>query len=196
MADTQRLQGKKVAILATDGFEQSELLEPKRALDEAGAETVVVSLKPGEIKGWNEKNWGDSVPVDMTVEEADAADFDALMLPGGVMNPDTLRMNDSAVAFVQDFFESGKPVGAICHGPWLLVEADVVEDRTLTSWPSLITDIENAGGTWVDQEVVTDQGLVTSRNPGDIPAFSRKLIEEIVEGVHARSAGSGQATMR
>lgn len=178
------IQGKRVAILATDGFEQSELFGPKQALDEAGAQTTVISLHPGEIKGWNHDNWGDTCPVDMTVDQADAGEFDALMLPGGVMNPDKLRMNDKAVEFVREFFEQGKPVGAICHGPWLLVEADVVDGREVTSWPSLRTDLENSGANWVDREVVVDEGMVTSRNPGDIPAFSRKLIEEIGEGAH------------
>ena len=184
------IAGKRVAILATDGFEESELLQPKRTLEEAGAQTTVVSLKPGMIKGWTEQNWGQMVPVDATVDAIAADDFDALMLPGGVMNPDKLRMNEEAVDFVKDFFKHGKPVGAICHGPWMLVEAGVVEDRELTSWPSLKTDIENAGGNWKDKEVVVDEGLVTSRKPADIPAFCRKLIEEIGEGVHEeRTAG-------
>jgi protease I len=178
----KRIEGKKVAVLATDGFEQSELMEPKEALEEAGAITTVVSLRPGEIRGWKGSNWGDSLKVDQVVSEADPELFDALLLPGGVMNPDQLRVDDDAVEFVASFVESSKPVGAICHGPWLLVEAGVLEDRTVTSWPSLRTDIENAGGTWVDEEVVVDNGLVTSRNPGDIPAFSKKLIEEIAEG--------------
>jgi protease I len=180
------IQGKRVAILATDGFEQSELLGPKQALEQAGATTTVVSLHPGEIKGWNEQNWGQTVPVDITIDQANANDFDALMLPGGVMNPDKLRMNQQAVDFTRDFFEQGKPVGAICHGPWMLVEADVIEGREMTSWPSLRTDIENAGGNWVDREVVTDGGMVTSRMPDDIPAFCRKLIEEIGEGEHVQ----------
>ena len=195
MPGDKKLNGKKVAILATDGFEQSELMGPKKALEDAGAFTTVVSLHPGEIKGWSEQNWGQSVPVQVTVDQADVEDFDALMLPGGVMNPDKLRMDDNAVQFVRDFFDAGKPIGAICHGPWMLVEADVVEDTTLTSWPSLETDIENAGGTWVDEEVVTDNGIVTSRKPADIPAFSQKLIEEISEGVHSRSIAD-QASMR
>jgi len=178
----KRIEGKRVAVLATDGFEQSELMEPKRSLEEAGAVTTVVSLKAGEIRGWKDKNWGDSLKVDQVVAEADPEAFDALLLPGGVMNPDQLRMDDDAVEFVAAFIESSKPVGAICHGPWLLVEAGVLEDRTVTRWPSLRTDIENAGGTWVDEEVVVDNGLVTSRNPGDIPAFSKKLIEEIAKG--------------
>lgn len=178
----KRIEGKRVAVLATDGFEQSELMEPKRALEEAGAVTTVVSLKPGEVRGWKDKDWGETVKVDQVVSEADFDSFDALLLPGGVMNPDQLRMDDDAVEFVAAFIEASKPVGAICHGPWLLVEAGVVEDRTITSWPSLRTDIENAGCTWVDEEVVVDNGLVTSRKPADIPAFSQKLIEEIAEG--------------
>lgn len=181
-----KLDGLKVAILATDGFEQSELFEPRMALEEAGASVSIVSLESGEIKGWNEKNWGDSVAVDLTIDEANAEDFDALQLPGGVMNPDKLRMNDAAVAFIKSFFEAGKPVAAICHAPWTLVEADVVRGRTVTSWASLRTDLENAGAKWIDQEVVVDNGLVTSRNPQDIPAFNRKMIEEFAEGIHRR----------
>lgn len=192
MAD--RIDGKRVAILATNGFEQAELLEPKRALEDAGATTTVVSLEGGEIKGWNQKNWGESVPVDKTVDECSADDFDALMLPGGVMNPDKLRMDQRAVEFVRGFFEQGKPVGAICHGPWLLVEADVVQNRRMTSWPSLKTDLRNAGANWEDSECVVDDGLVTSRKPGDIPAFNSKLIEEIGEGKHAHNAN--RASMR
>jgi intracellular protease, PfpI family len=186
------LEGLKVAILATDGFEQSELFEPRRALEKAGAEVKIVSLEAGEIKGWNEKNWGDTVQVDLTVDEADAGDFDALQLPGGVMNPDKLRMNEKAVRFVRAFFEAGKPVAAICHAPWTLVEADVVRGRTLTSWASLKTDLTNAGAKWVDEEVVTDNGLVTSRKPQDIPAFNRKMIEEFAEGVHRRQKTATQ----
>jgi protease I len=183
MADNN-LSGKRVAILATDGFEQSELVEPRKALDDAGATTVLVSPKAGRIKGWQHTNWGDEVEVDMPLADARVDDFDALMLPGGVMNPDRLRMDTNAVAFVRGFFRAAKPVAAICHGPWLLVEADVVRGRTVTSWPSLQTDLRNAGADWVDREVVTDQGLVTSRKPDDIPAFSRKMIEEIAEGPH------------
>jgi protease I len=188
----RKLNGLKVAILATDGFEQSELFEPKKALEEAGAETHVVSLKPGEIKGWNEKNWGDSIAVDVTVDEAKPENYDALLLPGGVINPDKLRMNEKAVRFVKSFFEAGKPIGAICHGPWTLVEADVVKGKTMTSWASIRKDLENAGAKWVDQEVVTDNGLVTSRNPQDIPAFNQKIIEEFAEGIHRR----GKTAMR
>lgn len=179
-----KLDGKRVAILATDGYEQSELLEPLQALKNAGATVHVISLKPGVIKGWKDENWGDSVNVDFTVDEANAAEYDALMLPGGVANPDKLRINEMAVSFVTGFFERGLPVGAICHAPWTLINAQVVDGRTLTSWPSLQKDLENAGATWVDEEVVCDQGLVTSRKPADLPAFCDKLIEEIAEGYH------------
>lgn len=188
----EKLNGIKVAVLATDGFEQSELFEPKKALEEAGAEVSIVSLETGEITGWNEKNWGDSIAVDLTVAEASAADFDALQLPGGVFNPDKLRMDEKAVAFVKAFFEAGKPVAAICHAPWTLIEADVVNGRTVTSWKSLQTDLENAGAKWVDQEVVVDNGLVTSRNPQDIPAFNKKMIEEFAEGVHRKQRTAAQ----
>jgi protease I len=171
----QKLSGVRVAILATDGFEQSELLDPRRALDEAGARTEVVSLKSGEIKGWNHTEWGKTVAVDKTVDSAEANNYDALLLPGGVMNPDNLRMDAKAVAFVKAFFDAKKPVAAICHGPWTLIEAGAVEGRTLTSWPSLKTDIQNAGGKWVDQEAAVDGNLITSRNPKDIPAFNREI---------------------
>lgn len=181
------LQGKRVAILATDGFEQSELLEPKKALEEAGVQTEIVSLQQGQIKGWNNKDWGQAVPVDKLVADASSQDYDALLLPGGVMNPDKLRMDRTAVAFVRAFAEEGKPIAAICHGPWTLIEAGAVEGRRMTSWPSLKTDLTNAGAEWVDEEVVVDNGLVTSRKPDDIPAFNRKLLEEIGEGVHASS---------
>jgi protease I len=171
----QNLNGIRVAILATDGFEQSELFDPRRALDQAGARTEVVSLKSGEIKGWNHKEWGQTIAVDKTVDSVDAKNFDALLLPGGVMNPDNLRMDAKAVAFVKAFFTAKKPVAAICHGPWMIVEAGAAKGRTLTSWPSLKTDIQNAGGRWVDQETVVDDNLVTSRNPNDIPAFNREV---------------------
>lgn len=181
-----KLNGLKVAILATNGFEQSELFEPKKALEEAGAEVSIVSLKSGEIKGWKDKDWGDTVSVDLTVEEAQADDFDALQLPGGVMNPDHLRMDEKAVAFVRGFFEAGKPIAAICHAPWTLINAGAVNGKTVTSWASLRKDLENAGAKWVDEEVVVDNGLVTSRKPDDLPAFNEKMIEEFAEGIHKR----------
>jgi protease I len=176
------LQGKKVAILATDGFEQSELLEPRKALDEAGATTQVVSPTGKKIKGWDQKDWGKEVSVDVPLDSAHAEEFDALLLPGGVMNPDQLRMNPTAVQFVKQFTDAGKPVAAICHGPWTLVEAGAVRGRTMTSWPSLKTDLKNAGASWVDKEVVNDQGVVTSRRPDDIPAFNREMIRLFSEG--------------
>ena len=189
---TNKLEGKKVAILATDGFEQSELFEPRQALEEAGAKVTIVSLKSGEIKGWNENNWGETVKVDLTVEEANADDFDALQLPGGVMNPDKLRVDENAVNFVKSFFEAGKPVAAICHAPWTLINAGVVEGRELTSYHTLRIDLENAGAKWTDQEVVVDNGLVTSRKPDDLPAFNRKMIEEIAEGKHSKQMTAKQ----
>jgi protease I len=182
------LKGKKVAFLATDMVEQVELTGPWKALEDAGAELELVSIKDGEIQGFNHYDKADTFEVDKTVEEVSASDYDALVLPGGVGNPDTLRMDENAVAFVHEFFEQGKPVGAICHAPWLLIEAGVVRNRTLTSWPSLKTDITNAGAKRIDQEVVVDDGLVTSRKPDDIPAFNAKLIEEFAEGRHARQA--------
>lgn len=166
----------KVMILATDGFEQSELMKPKEALEKAGIETTVVSLKSGEIKGWDQKDWGKSVKVDMTVADATADDFDALLLPGGQMNPDILRMDEGAIELIKDFDSAGKPIAAICHAPWLLVEANIVEGRTVTGWPSVHTDLMNAGADVVDREVVTDGNLITSRKPQDIPAFSKALI--------------------
>ena len=187
--DMQNLTGKKIAILATHGFEESELLQPRSALRAAGAETKVISLEKGKIKGWNDKNWGKEVPVDLTVDEAKADDFDALLLPGGVMNPDHLRTNPKAVQFARAFFDAHKPIAAICHGPWLLVEAGIVKGRTLTSWPSLKTDIINAGGKWVDQEVVSEEGLITSRKPTDIPAFNRAMIKAFEGGV-SKAAGA------
>jgi protease I len=180
----QSLANKKVAILATEGFEYVELTEPRKALEAAGAKTEVISPKQGKIKGWNIDNWGPEVAVDVALDSADPKSYDALLLPGGVMNPDKLRQDPKAVQFVKTFFESGKPVAAICHGPWMLVEAGVIKGRKLTSWPSLQTDIRNAGGQWTDSEVVTDQGLVTSRKPDDIPAFNKKIVEEFAEGKH------------
>jgi protease I len=179
------LQGKRIAFLATDGVEQVELTEPWNAVDEAGGRPELVSLKGGEIQGFDHHDKADAFPVDATVAEADADDYDALVLPGGVINPDILRMDADAMSFVEAFFEQGKPVGAICHGPWSLVETGMVKGRTVTSWPSLRTDIENAGGTWVDEELVIDRGLFTSRKPDDLPAFCAKLVEEAAEGVHA-----------
>jgi protease I len=186
MAD--ELKGKKVAFLAADMFEQVELAEPWKALEQAGAELELVSLKDGEIQGFNHYDKADTFRVDRTVEETSASDYDGLVLPGGVGNPDNLRQDENAVQFVRDFFEQGKPVGAICHAPWTLVEAGVVRDRTLTSFPSLQTDIRNAGGNWVDEEVHVDNGLVTSRKPDDLPAFNNKLIEEFAEGRHEQQA--------
>ena len=183
---SDHLNGKKVAILVTKGFEQVELTEPRKALDEAGAQTKIVSPDEGKVKGWDMKDWGREFPVDVPLDQARPEDFDALLLPGGVMNPDHLRMNAAAVRFVKHFVDQGKPIAAICHGPWTLVEADAVRGRTLTSYPSLKTDIRNAGGNWVDQECVTDSGIVTSRKPEDIPAFNRKMIEEFAEGRHER----------
>jgi protease I len=179
-----QLNGKRVAILVTDGFEQVEMTEPRKALEDAGARTDLVSPARGKVKGWQHTKWGDEFPVDVPLDAARPDDYDALVLPGGVRNPDKLRMNDAAVHFVRAFFEEGKPVAAICHGPWTLIEADVVRGRTMTSWPSLQTDLKNAGANWVDREVVTDNGLVTSRKPDDLPAFNRKMIEEFGEGVH------------
>ena len=180
-----QLNGKKVAILVDQGFEQVELTQPRQAAETAGATTHLISPQSGQVKGWNHTDWGDSFPVDVPLDRANAGDYDALILPGGVMNPDKLRMNPRAVQFIRAFFDAGKPVASICHGPWTLIEAGVVEGRTLTSYPSLKTDLKNAGAIWVDQEVVTDQGLVTSRNPDDLPAFNRKMVEEFAEGVHA-----------
>ena len=179
---TGTLQGKKVAILVTDGFEQVELTEPRKALDEAGATTKLVSPAGKKVKGWNHKEWGNEISVDVPLDSAKADEFDALLLPGGVMNPDNLRMIPKAVEFVKQFTDSGKPVAAICHGPWTLIEAGAVRGRTMTSWPSLKTDLKNAGATWVDKEVVNDNGIVTSRKPDDIPAFNREMIRLFGEG--------------
>ncbi len=187
-----KLEGKKIAILATDGFEQAELFEPKKALEDEGAEVSVVSLKSGEIKGWDETDWGKTIKVDLTVADAKAEDFDALQLPGGVMNPDKLRLEEKAVSFVKAFFDAGKPVAAICHAAWTLIEADVVRGKTLTSWGSLQTDLENAGAKWVDEQVVFDNGLITSRNPQDIPAFNKKMIEEFAKTGQNSSRSAAQ----
>jgi protease I len=174
----QELKDLRVAILAENGFEQSELIEPRKALDAAGARTSVVSPQSGMIRGWSHTDWGESVPVDVALDEAKPDDYDALLLPGGVMNPDRLRMQPKAVAFVKSFFDAGKPVGAICHGPWLVIEAGAARGRQMTSWPSLQTDLRNAGADWVDRESVVDGNLVTSRKPDDIPAFNTAVIEQ------------------
>ena len=181
-----QLNGKRVAILVAKGFEQIELEKPRAALQDAGAQTQIISPEDGSVRAWNETDWGDEFSVEVPLKSAKPEDYDALLLPGGVMNPDHLRMNLNAVQFVRSFFEAGKPVAAICHGPWVLAEADVVRGRTLTSYPSLQTDLRNAGAQWVDEQVVTHHGLVTSRKPDDIPAFNRKMIEEFAEGVHER----------
>jgi len=183
------LSGKTIAILATDGFEQSELIEPMRALGEMGAKVDIIApentMDKGRIRGWDHTDWGQSVDVTATIDRADPADYDALVLPGGVMNPDKLRGDSGAIRFVRAFFKAGKPVAAICHGPQVLIEARVVSGRTLTSYPSVRTDLENAGANWQDSPVVVDQGLVTSRNPDDIPAFVEKIAEEVLEGIHS-----------
>jgi protease I len=183
-----KLNGKKIAILATDGFEQAELIEPREALEAAGAKTEVIAPRDGEIKGWNMREWGENVKVDKTLETARVEDYDALVLPGGVMNPDRLRMDPLAVDFVRKFAESWKTVAAICHGPWTLIEAGVVKGKNLTSWPSLKTDIDNAGGHWVDEQVCIDGSFITSRKPDDIPAFSRAIIEAVSGGSTQRAA--------
>jgi protease I len=180
------LDGKKIAILATDGVEQVELTEPRDAVEQAGATTELISLEEGEIQGMNgDINKGDTFPVDKTIGSVSPDDYDGLILPGGVANPDKLRMDGNVVSFLQAYFKTGKPVGVICHGPWTLVEADLVRGRTLTSWPSVRTDIRNAGGNVVDEEVVVDEGLVSSRKPDDLPAFCAKIVEEFAEGAHA-----------
>lgn len=183
MADT-RLNGKTIAILAANGFEHSELFEPKKALEQAGAKVEIVSLKTGEIKSWKDKNWGEALKVDRAVGEVKSDFYDGLVLPGGVINPDLLRADKKAVAFVKEMATSGKPIAAICHGPWTLVEADVVAGRRMTSYSSIKTDLINAGADWEDKEVVSDQGFITSRKPDDLPAFNRKMIEEFAEGLH------------
>jgi protease I len=182
------ITGKKIAILATDGFEQSELMVPKEKLEAAGAEIDIVSLKPGEIWGWQHDDWADPVGVDKTLDQVSVDDYDALVIPGGQINPDKLRADKRVVQFVRDFYASKKPLAAICHAPWVLVEAGLAKGRKMTSYHSMATDVKNAGANWVDQEVVVDQGLITSRNPKDLPAFSAKIIEEVREGRHERRA--------
>ena len=180
----ENLNRKRVAILATNGFEESELREPKKALENAGAEVHIISEESGSIKGWADGNWSNSYDVDKTLDQVSHSDYNALVLPGGVINPDQLRRNEKAVNFVKDFFKAHKPVGAICHAPWLLAEADVLEGRRITSYSSIKKDMINAGANWIDREVVVDAGLVTSRNPNDLPAFNAKLVEEVYEGKH------------
>lgn len=181
----QQLNGKKVAILVADGFEQVEMTEPRKALDDAGAHTELISPNDEKVRGWQHTEWGDSFDVDVPLTEAKPESYDALVLPGGVMNPDKLRINTAAIDFIRAFVAAGKPIAAICHGPWTLIEAGAVNDREMTSYPSIKTDLINAGARWVDREVVADNGLVTSRKPDDIPAFNRKMIEEFAEGVHS-----------
>jgi protease I len=191
MAD--ELKGKTIAFLAAEGVEQVELTEPWKAVEQAGGSPELISVEDGEVQAFNHLDKADTFTVDKTAKDADASDYDGLVLPGGVANPDFLRSDEDAVRFVRGFFEQAKPVGVICHGPWTLVEADVVKGRTLTSWPSLRTDLRNAGATWVDEEVVVDEGLVSSRNPDDLPAFCAKLVEELAEGKHAEQARSVSA---
>jgi protease I len=192
-SDMADIQGKSVAFLATDGVEQVELTDPWKAVEEAGGSPALISLEDGVVQGFNHLDKADTFSVDRTAGVADASDYDALVLPGGVANPDALRTDPDAVAFVRAFFDQGKPVAAICHAPWTLIDAEVVRGRTLTSWPSLQTDLRNAGATWVDEEVHVDQGLVTSRRPDDLPAFCAKLVEEIAEGVHEGQRSGARA---
>lgn len=184
----QSLQNKKIAILATNGFEKSELFEPKRALEEEGAKTTIVSLDHGDIKSWDHKNWGDAIHVDELVSRVNPFEFDALVLPGGVMNPDALRISEDAIDFIRSFIQTGKPIAAICHGPWTLIDAGgaSIKGLTMTSWPSLKRDLQNAGVNWVDREVVSDCGIVTSRKPQDLPAFNKKMIQEFSVAIHKR----------
>ena len=189
--EKRTLEGKRVAIVATDGFEYDELLSPAEAVDSAGAEVHIISPQEGRIRGWKDGNWSmHPVKVTRTIREANPAEYSGLILPGGVMNPDALRTDEDVLTFVRGFFEQGKPVAAICHGAWTLINAEVVEGRTMTSYHAIRKDLENAGATWVDEPVVVDQGLVTSRHPGDLEAFNAKVIEEIAEGVHAEQRES------
>lgn len=190
----EQLRNKRVAALVDDGFEQSELLEPKKALEEEGAKVDIVSPQIFRVKGWQHTDWAQGVTVDQHVDTANADDYDALLLPGGVMNPDKLRANPAAVRFVKSFVDAGKPIAAICHGPWTLIEAGATKGRRMTSWPSLATDLRNSGAKWVDEECVVDNGLVTSRKPDDIPAFNQKMIEEFAEGRHTGDRRSREMT--
>jgi protease I len=186
---TGPLAGRRIAALVTNGFEESELVEPKRALENAGAAVDIVAPEAGSVRGWTRHDWGRELPVDQALDDADVDDYDALLLPGGVMNPDQLRMDPRAVAFVRAIFDDGKPIAAICHGPWTLIDAGVAYGLRITSWPSLKTDLNNAGAEWLDEEVVVDRGVVSSRKPADIPAFNRKMIEEFAEGRHGDERG-------
>ncbi len=190
-----KLNGKKVAILVADGFEQMEMTKPRVALQEAGAETKIVSPKPGKIQGMHHADKGDTFDVDLALDAAKPERFDALLIPGGLMNPDALRSNEEALEFVRHFFREGKPVAAICHGLWVLIDAGVIRGRTVTSWPAIKTDVRNAGANWVDREVVVDNGLVTSRKPDDIPAFNEKMIEEFCEGRHHGTSGTASSEL-
>jgi protease I len=190
------LQGKKIAFIATEGVEEVELTEPWKAVEEAGGQPELISIEDGEVQAWEHFDKGGSFKVDKTIEEAQPSDYDGLVLPGGVANPDRLRTDENVVSFIRDFAASGKPIGVICHGPWTLIEAGVLEGRKVTSWPSLQTDLRNAGANWVDEEVVVDQGLVSSRNPDDLPAFNAKIVEEFAEGRHAKSAEKTQEALQ
>ena len=192
MKTNNDLHGKKVAILLTQGFEEVEMTEPRSALEEAGAETVLIAAKSGQVRSWREVDWGTNFDVDLTIDKANAEQFDALLLPGGVLNADKLRMNSDAVRFVKSFFEAGKPVAAICHGPVMLIEAGVLKDRTVTSYPAIRSDLVNAGAKWLDEKVLVDRGLVTSRKPDDLPAFIPKMIEEFTEGIHDLQSSTGK----
>jgi protease I len=180
----QHLPGRHIAILATDGVEQSELTKPLQALKDNGAKVSLLSIKEGAVKAWDVKDWGKELPVDRLVSQANVNEFDGLVLPGGVMNPDFLRADRDAVQFVKHFYESGKPIAAICHGPWTLIEAGIVSGKTLTSWPSLKTDLQNAGANWIDEQVVVDKGLITSRKPDDLPLFIKRMIEEFQQSAN------------